>query len=114
MWGCSRLLVGNLFSLRATYPEDLLEQLSLSGSRKVVGADNDRVLAELVRQADTVVAAWGAQAERQALRFQATHVRRLLRGCGKPIFCLGLTKGGSPRHPLMVPAMQPLQLWEAV
>lgn len=95
-WGCGRLDMLNLFALRSTDPE---------GLRTVtdpVGPENDRHLLEATREAEVVVAAWGAH--EMALQ-RAKQVRRLLGAV--PFECLGLTKSGQPRHPLYVRAETP-------
>jgi hypothetical protein len=88
-WGCSALEVRNLFALRATDPGALLS------AADPVGPEGDAQLA-LARDAAPVVAAWGAGVpfgrDRAALVLLA----------GTPLYCLGTTKGGQPRHPLYV------------
>jgi hypothetical protein len=86
-WGYSSLVVCNLFALRATDPRELL------GAADPIGPDGDVSLAA-ARNADLVIAAWGAWVpfgrDQQALWL----LRRT------PLYCLGLTKQGYPRHPL--------------
>jgi hypothetical protein len=88
-WGFSALSVRNLFALRATDPAELL------AADDPVGPSGDAELAA-ARTADLVVAAWGAKVpfgrEARALEILA----------GVPLYCLGVTKSGAPRHPLYV------------
>jgi hypothetical protein len=90
------LLVVNLYALRATDPA-----LMLSDPNRV-GPLNDKVLAR-ARHRGPIVAAWGAGA-------QPARVFDVLEGplAGVHVSCLGTTKKGHPRHPLYVPADQPL------
>ena len=41
----------------------------------------------------------------------APAVAELLRGTGKPLFHLGLSKAGHPKHPLYLPYRQTPQPW---
>jgi hypothetical protein len=90
-WGHSVLSVRNLFALRATNPAELRK------AADPVGPQGDAALLT-AKTADLVIAAWGAGVpfgrDRRALELLA----------GKPLYCLGLTKHGHPRHPLYVPA----------
>ena len=92
-WGFGGLDVVNLFAWRSTRPEAL---------RRVadpVGPRNHAAIASALRESSLVVAAWGntAPAREQALR-----VCRLATRLRTPLFCLGTTLGGQPRHPLYV------------
>lgn len=100
-WGYSRLLVGNLFALRATQPEALL------ADEDPVGPDNDEYLFEyLAGRADLTVAAWGSH---QAVGARGPAVLARLRE-GGDVYCLGQTQGGEPRHPLYLPGKLEPQL----
>jgi hypothetical protein len=98
-WGYSTLDVRNLFALRATDPRELLL------AEDPVGPVGDANLA-VARGADLVIAAWGTQVpfsrDQRALELLA----------GKPLYCLGLTARGYPRHPLYVKADQQPILWK--
>jgi hypothetical protein len=98
-WGFARLEVLNLFAFRATKPTALLD------ADDPVGPDNDSTIATVLRAADLVVCAWGAfpNGERSA------HVLKLV---AVP-YCLGVTKNGSPRHPLYVRASVDPLPWSA-
>ena len=97
--GCGSLEVVNLFALRSSEPA------ALYGHPDPVGPANDEVIAEAAARCDTLVAAWGAHGRLQG---RSGAVRRLLRAVGKPVWCLRVTKGGEPGHPLYVPAKAPL------
>lgn len=94
--GYGTLVVVNLYALRSPYPKDL---------KKVsdpVGPDNDDMIGRAAAVADLVVAAWGTNV--LDLARVALAVDRL----GKPVYCLGTTKFGYPKHPLYLPADAPL------
>ena len=82
----------NVMDYRATHPRDLLAPGVMPCSD-----END---GHIVRLADAhgawIVAAWGALPK--ALRGYAMLARAAL--AGRALWCMGLTKDGSPRHPL--------------
>ena len=93
-WGFGTLYVRNIFALRSTDPKALLKHPD------PVGQFNDAYIVEAAQYAKVTVVAWG------------THGRIMKRGeivldklhrCGFPVYCLGLTKCGQPRHPLYLP-----------
>jgi hypothetical protein len=90
-WGYSGLVMGNLFSYRATDPTCM----------KVVSQptdpENDRWLLNEAATAGLVVAAWGVHG---AHLNRANAVVEMLRDAGITLHCLGITKAGDPRHPL--------------
>lgn len=87
-WGYGRLLVGNLFGLRSTDPDNL------KTVEDPVGPDNDRHLIEMAGQADLVVAAWGVDG---GLMDRGKEVLSLL---DVDWHALTVTKDGYPGHPL--------------
>lgn len=101
-WVCGGIVVVNLFAYRATDPEGLRNTFD------PIGPDNERHIREAVAGASPVVAAWGAHELAKA-------AGRVLSGKlippGTKLLCLGLTKDGSPRHPLYVRADSPLVPW---
>lgn len=90
-WGFGGLAVANLFGLRSPDP------IALRAAEDPVGPDNDTVLGALVAEAALVVAAWGAH---PVAGIRAAVIRPVLGAT----HCLGVTRGGHPRHPLYVPA----------
>lgn len=88
-WGAGTLLVVNLFALRATDPDVLLEHPD------PVGEFNDEVIARTLDEADVTVAAWGAH---RAAGARARELERQLTIAG--VVALGTTADGWPRHPL--------------
>ena len=94
--GCGAIQVINLFALRAADSRELLT------SPDPVGPGGDGFLLARPLSACTV-AAWGAHG---SLHGRSAEVRALL--AGVRLFCLGVTSGGEPRHPLYVRADVPL------
>ena len=105
------LVVINLFAWRATKPNVLWD---VRGGKDITGPDNDDswdlVLNHPTKPPALIVAAWGGQVERASAIAYADHTEKrlmYLRGYGAK--CLGRTKAGSPRHPLMLPYVTPLE-----
>ena len=86
-WGHGRLLVGNLFAYRTTYPSEL------KAAAEPVGPDNDGHLSHLIAQADQVICAWGNDGR---YRCRDVEVLAMLEGRGQ---ALVVTKHGCPGHP---------------
>jgi hypothetical protein len=63
-----------------------------------VGPDNDRHLSRMLRNADLVVCAWGANAASLPGRPEA--VGKLIRKARRSAYTLKLTNAGFPSHPL--------------
>jgi hypothetical protein len=107
-WGYKRLVVVNLFAWRSTDPK------GLRSAPDPIGDGNDHYIREASATADLVVCAWGANAPKNGpWADRAFRVRLMLLGPqGRPIFHLGLTKGGQPSHPLMLPYSTPRVRWE--
>ncbi|MEO1908771.1 MAG: DUF1643 domain-containing protein [Citromicrobium sp.] len=100
-FGFDRLDVLNLFAWRATSPKDLL---AVGPERNPVGIENSNAYCDTLDKAGMIVCAWGAHGrhlgqDETALGWIEQHNDR-----GAPIVALGLTKDGSPRHPLYLRA----------
>ncbi|WP_439030249.1 DUF1643 domain-containing protein [Gordonia terrae] len=96
--GASKLIVANLYAYRATNPAEL---------RTVddpVGPENTFYLQSAL-DARHVVVAWGTHASDE----QVARLRAL--ADNTPLWCLGTTKAGAPRHPLYVPNTKELEPW---
>jgi len=102
-WDCAGLVVANLYALRATNPSDLWKHAD------PVGQDNDMHLAALIREHETVVCAWGANARPD----RVAQVKAMFHRLSRPV-CLGVTAAGAPRHPLYISAGQTLIPWESL
>ena len=105
-WGYGSLEVANLSPVRATSPA-VLRSRGAEGA-ELWAANVCAVLNALLR-ADLVVAAWGVHGvyEERDKRMLAA----IQESCSKkrPIYCLGTTKYGHPRHPLYLPAATGLE-----
>lgn len=97
--GCDALYVLNLYALRATDPTELKRHPD------PVGPANDTALELLVPPESRVICAWGALAPLD----RVLEVLQVLKGARASTWCLGVTKDGSPRHPLYLPLDAPLQ-----
>lgn len=93
-WGYGELLVGNIFSYRATDPDDLKE------ARRPNGTLNDVYLRQMAQDAHLIVCAWGVEGDH---RGRGREVAELLDAEGHTLHHLGLTQDGHPRHPLYLP-----------
>lgn len=99
---CDRLVVVNLYAFRSTNPKEL-QQVQL---QSIVGPKNDQYIMDAAAEADVLICAWGAQKDVKERRDYV--LIDLLADADRDIFCLGITRYGEPRHPLYVPADQPL------
>ena len=97
-WGFGSLIVVNLWSRRATRPQQLKRLARPGGGRR-----NDAAIRLAAGEADRVVVAWGVHG---AWRARDRAVLRLLGD--RELWCLGHTRDGHPRHPLFVRGDQPL------
>jgi hypothetical protein len=108
-WALGGIRVVNLFAYRATDPREL--RLAQKRGEDVEGPLNTEHLLAHAIDANRVIVAWGAHAN-----FYPQAVRSTLAALGrKPLWSLGVTDGGQPRHPLMLPystALQPFSLPE--
>lgn len=92
-WGFGTHVMLNMFGYRSTDPRGLN---SVSDPN---GPDNDRWISTEVAKADMVIVAWGAN------RHTFARAPTVLGMIPEP-YCLGTTKGGSPKHPLYVVGSQ--------
>lgn len=97
-WQIPGFDVANLFAWRTTKPA------GLRLAADPVGPENDQHLLQLAARADIIMLAWGATAEAPRWKARADHVMQLLWPYNNRFRVLGWTKGGSPNHPLMMPA----------
>ncbi len=99
-WGYGGLVMMNAYAFRATNPSDMKR------AADPIGSGNDEALSYRATQVGLIVAAWGAHCNQQ----------REEEVCGaimRPIYCLGKTKAGRPRHPLYLRADTERQLFWA-
>jgi hypothetical protein len=107
-FGYSSFMVGNVFAYRATD----VRELATVERHAVVGFDNPRHLADMMRRAGMIVPCWGdTNKVPKSLRGQFGIMRTALALSGKPIRIFGLTNGGDPLHPLMLSYETQLKEW---
>lgn len=100
--GYGAFRVTNIFAWRATDPRDMKR------AKDPIGPFNDAAITDGAAWADHIIAAWGAH---------GTHLDRGnavaddLASLDVPLFHLGLTKAGHPKHPLYLPYLQKPQCW---
>lgn len=100
--GFGAFRVTNIFAWRDTDPR------KMRAAADPIGPENDTTIADGAAWADTVIAAWGTHG---AHLNRGPQVETLLRATGHPLFHLGLSKAGHPKHPLYIAYTQQPQLW---
>jgi len=100
--GFGAFQVTNIFAWRDTDPR------KMRAAADPVGPENDRTILNGVDWADQVIAAWGTHGEHMN---RGPAVEALLRGTGRDIHHLGLSKAGHPKHPLYIAYSQQPQIW---
>lgn len=91
-WNFGGLVMTNLLAYRSTDPK------ALQGLDDPRGPDNDDWIVGCVAEAGMTLAAWGANPMGE---WAASHLLLKI-PYDQKLWCLGLTKGGHPRHPLYV------------
>lgn len=102
--GFGAFRVVNIFAYRATDPK------VMRAADDPVGEGNDKAILSSVSawRPDQVVCGWGAHG---AYLDRGAEVTRLLLGTGTPLWHLGLTLQGQPKHPLYIGYAQQPQPW---
>ena len=83
--------VTNIFAWRDTDPK------KMKCAKEPIGALNNEAILDGCNWADCTIAAWGNHG---IYLDRGYDVMELLRKCDKPIFHLGISKIGQPKHPL--------------
>lgn len=114
-WRYGSIWVVNLWAMRATNPRELRAAVKRyhhgeSDFDPSGGAVNDDMISIAVRDARVVVAAWGAHAN-AIDRDRVALFKHILRSADRRAHCIGTTRDGSPRHPLMVSYLTKLEPW---
>jgi len=91
--GFGSFRVCNIFAWRATDPKDMRR------AQDPVGLENNAAILDGCDWADAIVCAWGTHGEHLG---RGREVTSLMRGTGKPLTHLGLSKAGHPKHPLYI------------
>ncbi|CUH86775.1 hypothetical protein PH5382_00688 [Phaeobacter sp. CECT 5382] len=92
----------NIFAIRATDPR------VMRAAAEPEGPDNRAAILAGLDWADMVICAWGTHGEH---RQQGPAIEKLLRGSGRPLHHLGLSKAGHPKHPLYIAYSQAPAEW---
>lgn len=100
--GFGAFRVCNIFAWRDTDPR------AMRAASDPVGPGNDAAILESCEWADRIICAWGTHG---AHLNRGPQVEALMRGTGKPLFHLGLTRDGHPKHPLYISYRQEPTLW---
>lgn len=101
--GFGAFRVTNIFAFRATDPRVMRAQAD------PVGPENDAAILGSVTWADQVICAWGSHG---AHLNRGAAMTALLRQARTPLYHLGLTQAGAPKHPLYIGYdVQPM-LWD--
>jgi hypothetical protein len=101
--GFGAFRVTNIFAFRATDPKVMRAQAD------PIGPENDKAILQSVPWADQVICAWGSHGEHLS---RGPAIITLLRQSGKPLFHLGLTQSGAPKHPLYIGYTTQPMLWD--
>ncbi|MDB4111255.1 DUF1643 domain-containing protein [Yoonia sp.] len=102
--GFGAFQVTNIFAWRDTDP------FKMRKATDPIGPENDATILAGVGWADQVIAAWGTHGVHLE---RGTRMAAMLHATGKPIFTLGLSKHGHPKHPLYISYSQQPILWPA-
>lgn len=101
--GYGAFRVTNIFAFRATDPKVMRAEAD------PVGPENDAAIRDSAHWAGLALCAWG----NHGLHLdRGRHVRAILRETGVPLYHLGLTGAGEPRHPLYVGYSEQPQPWQ--
>lgn len=94
--------VTNIFAWRDTDPRKMRAAID------PVGAQNDDFILMAAQWADMTLAAWGSHGDHLG---RGAQVQKILKETQKPIYHLGLTKAGHPKHPLYIGYATQPELW---
>jgi hypothetical protein len=100
--GFGAFRVTNIFAWRDTDPR------KMRAASHPIGPANDATILDSCPWADQVIAAWGTHG---AHLDRGPQMLGLLRSANVPLFHLGLTKDGHPKHPLYISYSQHPQKW---
>ena len=101
--GFGAFRVTNIFAFRATDPR------VMRAVADPIGPGNDAAIADSAQGwADRIICAWGTHGAHLG---RGAQVERSLRATGRPLFTLGLSQGGHPKHPLYIGYDRQPELW---
>lgn len=90
-WGYGGLMMMNMFAFRATDPK------KMKVAHDPVGPGNDEAFGYRRTQVGLIVAAWGQHGS-------PARGEKICQFLASPVYCLGRTKNGFPKHPLYLAA----------
>lgn len=103
--GC-KFVVGNLFAYRST------DVKGLQSAEDSIGPDCDEWLDTMLDRCDIIVPCWGNSSKiPKDMRYRVSQVTGKILSKDKPVMCLGTTKSGDPKHPLMLSYKTQLEIW---
>nr|WKF58770.1 hypothetical protein HUO10_003271 [Paraburkholderia busanensis] len=106
--GARKYIAGNPFAFRAPKVRELANALD------PIGPFNDMHLGQIIADADLLVPCWGDRTKLPAaLRPHLDALATRIHVSGKPVKVFGFTKGGDPKHPLMLGYDTQLLEWAA-
>lgn len=91
--GFGAFSVTNIFAWRDTDPRKMRATVD------PIGPQNDQAISEACDWSDTIIAAWGTHGAHLS---RGAAVETLLRQGKRPVYHLGLSKAGHPKHPLYI------------
>lgn len=100
--GFGAFRVTNIFAWRDTDPQKMRK------AADPVGPENDAAIRDGSFWADQVICAWGTHG---AHLDRGPAVEELLRRTNRPLYHLGLSQAGHPKHPLYIAYSQQPELW---
>ena len=95
--GYNGIVVNNLYAFRSSYPSVLLNRWARGSD--VIGPENNNRIFAAATQAGATLVAWGCHV---LVCKRDRAVLELLYAAGRPVYCVGLTAEGFPKHPLHV------------
>lgn len=101
--GFGAFRVVNIFAFRATDPQ------VMRAVADPVGPGNDAAIVEGCIWADRIICGWGNHGAHLG---RGAQVEAVLRGTGRPLWHLGLTQSGAPKHPLYIGYGQQPAQWD--
>ncbi len=104
--GHGLLIVVNMYAWRTSSPKELEEASSFG--HDIIGPDNDVFLRSEIGASELIIVGWGAYPN---LRHRDVDIALMAEAASKPLYCLGTTKAGHPRHPLYLRKDTPLEIW---
>ncbi len=94
--------VANIFAFRATDPRVMRAEAD------PVGPENDAAISGAALAADRIICAWGSHGAHLG---RGAAVEAILRATDRPLWHLGLTAAGAPKHPLYIGYDRQPGLW---